>query len=334
MLKKLYVGIDIGKDSLVATLCMAAGEQIGKSESFSNDTAGFKNLIRFVKARSSNCKIHCITEATGVYGLKMVDYFLAKTNWTVSVLNPIQVKNFIKSQMGRTKTDHTDSFYMAQYGFAFNPRPFRPAPPEFRELESIMSAVFGCKTRARQAKNRLHHYQLRPHQNKEIVALMERQIAQDEKDIEIGLVAAESLAAKHPGIQKGIDLLCTIPGVGEYSAFFFLPRLVMLVPLFDDCRKFLSYCGLVPEEKQSGTSINFRPKLSRKGNPWLRSAAYYPALTAARINPAFKEIYEKCRQRGKTKKQAVIFCMGKILRTCWGVFRSGKPYDEQMVIRK
>ena len=52
-----------------------------------------------------------------------------------------------------------------------------------------------------------------------------------------------------------------------------------------------------------------------------------PTLVARRHNPAVKPFYEKLVAKGKPKKSALIACERKLLMICYGVVKSGKPFE-------
>lgn len=52
-MKKLSVGIDIGKETLVVALSIERERQIGKRADFANGSGGFKKLKGFVDAQKN-----------------------------------------------------------------------------------------------------------------------------------------------------------------------------------------------------------------------------------------------------------------------------------------
>lgn len=327
-MKKLSVGIDIGKEALVVALSMEREQQIGKRADFGNRTGGFKKLKGFVEAKQSGARVvHAISESTGVYGLRLVDFLLEKTDWKVSVINPFQIKSFRDSRLVKTKTDASDAFELAQFGLIYDPPGFIPQEPEFKELEQILGGMVALQKIRFQEENQMGAYLLRPIQNPATMRMKAERIKQVKLDIANHLKEAVRVASQRPEVRRHIDLLCTIPGIGEQTAVCLLPKLITLSPAMPDCRKLISYAGLVPEEKQSGTSVRGRTKMSKKGNVWLRRALYMATLTAVRYNPVIKTLYERNIKAGQPKRKAVVSCMPRLLRLAWGVFRHQRPFE-------
>jgi transposase len=69
-----------------------------------------------------------------------------------------------------------------------------------------------------------------------------------------------------------------------------------------------AYLGLVPIERQSGTSVKGRPRLSKAGDSRARATLYLPALVAARCNPHIRALYERLIANGKCKMAALGAC--------------------------
>ena len=86
--------------------------------------------------------------------------------------------------------------------------------------------------------------------------------------------------------------------------------------------------GLNPRQQQSGTSVDRATRISKIGNAVLRAALYMPALSALRYNPAIVALVTRLKSRGRLKpKQIVVAAMRKLLVLCFGVLKTGKPFD-------
>jgi transposase len=90
----------------------------------------------------------------------------------------------------------------------------------------------------------------------------------------------------------------------------------------------VAYAGLNPRLYQSGTSINRITSISKIGNAVLRTALYMPAMSAMRYNPAIVALVTRLKAQGRLKpKQIVVAAMRKLLVLCFGVLKTGKPFD-------
>ena len=90
----------------------------------------------------------------------------------------------------------------------------------------------------------------------------------------------------------------------------------------------VAYAGLNPRQHQSGTSIDRATRISKIGNAVLRAALYMPALSAMRYNSAIVALVSRLKSRGRLKpKQIVVAAMRKLLVLCFGVLKTGRPFD-------
>src|SRR6478672_92853 len=90
----------------------------------------------------------------------------------------------------------------------------------------------------------------------------------------------------------------------------------------------VAYAGLNPRQHQSGTSIDRATRISKIGNAVLRAALYMPALSAMRYNSAIVALVTRLKSRGRLKpKQIVVAAMRKLLVLCFGVLKTGRPFD-------
>jgi len=109
-----YLGIDIAKNSHVASLLDENGKIIFKGFSFSNTQDGAKSLIDLIESKVTLSDVIVGMEATGHYWLSIYS-FLFEKNFTVHVINPIQTDGWRKgTEIRKRKTDTIDSVLIAE----------------------------------------------------------------------------------------------------------------------------------------------------------------------------------------------------------------------------
>ena len=132
---------------------------------------------------------------------------------------------------------------------------------------------------------------------------------------------------EHQEILTGLK---TILGIGNITA-------AMLVVLTDGFSKFetasqlCSYVGITPTTRESGSSVKGRPRISKVGNKKLRNLLFLCSFNACKHNKACRELYERIVNKGKSKKLALIAVANKLLKQCFAIAKSGRPYDESYV---
>ena len=113
-MNRLFVGIDVSKDSFSATGIDPKGN-VSFSLSAAMDKSGFSELM---KAMASRCKalsaVMTGMESTGCYHINLFS-FLSSKEVNAVVINPLLISNFAKLSLRKTKTDKKDSLIIARF---------------------------------------------------------------------------------------------------------------------------------------------------------------------------------------------------------------------------
>ena len=106
-----YLGIDVGKNTHVASMMDDNAKIIFKAFSFANSLDDAENLLQKIQPYKDNLEIGM--EATGHYWLSLYS-FLTDNNFVVHVVNPIQTDGWRKgTEIRKRKTDIIDSVLIA-----------------------------------------------------------------------------------------------------------------------------------------------------------------------------------------------------------------------------
>ncbi len=319
-----YLGIDISKAKL--DCCLLLTPERKRSKTVFNSTAGFAQLVAWLKHHlpdAAPCDIHAVMEGTGVYHQGAATA-LHDAGLLVSVANPAQARDFAKAMGLRTKTDAVDSFALAQYGLRVQPSAWRPPAPHARVLQALLARHTAVQEDVQRERNRLEKTlvaggvdAVRASLEKSLVFL-QQQLADIEREI-------NSHIDKHPDLKESSALLQSIPAVGPAVSRQMLECLHSKA--FRSAEQLAAYLGLVPVERQSGTSLLGRARLSKAGPAKVRSVLYMAAIVATRHNPHVKAQYEALLKRGKCKMAALGAAMRKLVHLCFGVWKSRQPYN-------
>jgi len=129
-------------------------------------------------------------------------------------------------------------------------------------------------------------------------------------------------------LRKEIENICTIPGIGELTAVIILAE-TNGFELIRSKRQLTSYAGLDVKEKQSGTSIKGKPRISKSGNRHLRKAMHLPALAAIRWDDNFRDLYARIVSKQGIKMKALVAVQRKLLEMVYTIFKNKCPYDKE-----
>ena len=130
-----------------------------------------------------------------------------------------------------------------------------------------------------------------------------------------------------------IDIICTLPGVGELTAVIVLAE-TNGFELIRNKRQLASYAGLDIKEKQSGTSIKGKPRISKKGNRSLRKAMHFPALVAVKWNETYKEDYARLVSKHGIKMKALVSIQRKLLELIYVIHKAKIEFDKEYESKK
>jgi len=314
------LGIDIAK--LKFNVCLINLEGKLRHKLFSNTAPGFEQLKQWLSKQRVE-RVHACLEATGTYG-EALALFLHEAGHTVSVINPAAIKAFAQSRLSRTKTDRVDAELIARFCLAQAPPSWTPPPPEVRELQALVRRLESLIEMRVMEENRLS--------SGITVGVVRESVEELLKHLNELIRRTEKLIGEHlnnhPRLKRQSELLDSIPGIAETTAAHLLSEIVD-ISQYRSARQVAAYAGLVPSERQSGTSVRGRTKLSKIGNARLRRALYFPAITALRCSPFFQQWAKGLQERGKSKMSVICAVMRKLVHLAYGVLKSGKPFDPE-----
>ena len=312
------LGIDVSKNTIDVSM---SGCNKVRARSFANSADGWRHLLAWLISQKIQ-RVHACLESTGRYSIGIASA-LYDAGHVVSIVNPAQIRDFARTKLGRNKTDGVDASHIREFCELFKPQPWAPASEAHRrlgELQTIRAGIIAGLTEWKNRKN----------------SGMIDAVAQSLADVTISHFTSQ-LSAVDEAITQTIDndsvlrrkrdLLLSISGVGETLAGVVLAEL----PGPDVLRSgaaVVAYAGLNPRLHQSGTSIDRMTRISKIGNAVLRAALYMPAMSAMQHNPAIVALVARLKSRGRLKpKQIVVAAMRKLLVLCFGVLKTGKPFD-------
>ncbi len=111
---KWFLGIDVSKETFDACCIPSHGERLFNL-SASMDRKGFEKLIKQLSTLS--IPRECVLvgmESTACYHINLYS-FLVSLDYSVMVINPLLISNFVKLQLRKTKTDKKDTYVIAQF---------------------------------------------------------------------------------------------------------------------------------------------------------------------------------------------------------------------------
>lgn len=318
-----YVGIDVSKAAFTVAYSSA---KTGRTRVFRNTAKGVHEFIQTISAGEH----HCVLEATGNYSALLV-YLLTEAGITVSLENPLKIKNFSRVMLSVVKTDEVDARLIALYGERMQPAPYRMRSKPILILKQKRTVLRQLKKQLTATRNLKGSMEALPVFDRKCKDTINKTIAFLERQVDVMEKELASLAESE--YRQQMSLLTSIKGVGVTLA----AALIIATggfTYFDNAKQLTRYLGLSPTYQRSGTSVNVKGRINRNGDSHLRSQLYVAAFSSLRCNAECKACFDRLRSNGKPGKVAVIAVANKLVRQAFAVVTQRKTYVDGFVSSK
>lgn len=326
---KQVLGIDVDQKYLVASLgrlMSTLQTDVFAQKNFANGPKGFSELVHWVQSLTDpEVEVLYVMEATGVYHEKLA-YYLDQNGYGVSVVLPNKISNYFRTLDMKSINDKSSSEAIALFGLERNLTRWKRPNPEFKKLRQLCRERDQVITQTTLIKNQLHAEQNEAEPNPASLSRMKKRLAlltkqKKEIQVEIGVFVKSEDSIKHR-----VDRLRTIPGVGMLTAATVLAE-TNGFELIRNKKQLTSYAGLDVREKQSGTSVKTKPRISKRGNRYLRKALYMPGLSVIRCQGKFKAVFTRLVSRHGVKMKAVVAIQRKLLELMYVIDKNESSYQ-------
>lgn len=312
-----HLGIDVAKAKLDCALRMADGKI--RHKVVPNHATGFAELRTWL-GKNGVASVHVCMEATGIYWEAVAEHLGPLSGYTVSVVNPAQIKAFGASQMVRTKTDKVDARLIAEFCCERRPLAWQPPTAAEQALRALVLRLDALQTMRLQESNRLEvaREAVRDGITKHLDWL--------DEEIKCLVSTIRDHIDADPTLRDKHKLLDSIPGLGERTIAVLLAFYASL-DRFANARQAVAFAGLDPRQHESGSSVKGKPRLSKIGHAFLRKALYMPAMVTLYKTDWGKVFRTRLADAGKPPKLIIGAMMRKLIHVAFGVLRSEKPFD-------
>lgn len=312
------IGIDISKEKFDACFSFNENEK-SVQDSYSYDEKGIR---LFLKEVQDDCI--CIMEATGVYHLRLA-YALYERRVSVSIVNPLSVKNFSRAVMCRTKTDKADARLLVEYARRMEITTWEPTPDNYIRIQQLYRSIEMFQQNIQQTENQIEAISHSPIYDSTLIVMLCKHIRQLQRRIGSLQKQLETLIGQEDG--RAIDNISSIPGVGKKTAIALLTATKGMHG-FKSYKQVSSYFGLCPRIYDSGKSVHGKAHICKMGMGWIRKLLYMCSISAIRCNKACVDLFERLREKGKPVKVAMIAVANKLLKQIFAIVKNNQAYSE------
>lgn len=323
-----FIGIDVSKKTLDAVFIF--NKEIDKSthQQFSNDDAGIKKLMNFVKKQkgvTTPNTLYCF-EHTGIYGRKLA-FTLTEKQCCVWIEMPVAILKSIGLQRG--KNDKVDAKRIAIYAMKNDEKARLWEAPRkevetLRQLlttrERLLNSLTSLKKPVKEFKQT---------GNNDLASIIEKSIKNSvkglEKDLEKIEQAMTEVISNDDTLTKLFSLVTSVTGVGKITTV----ELICFTnefKMYTEAKQLACYCGVAPFEHSSGSSVRGKTRISKMANTSLKTKLHLCAMVAIQHDPELKTYYERKVKEGKNKMLVINAVRNKLVHRITAVVKRQTPF--------
>jgi transposase len=324
-MKKIFVGIDISSKTL--DICLKI-DGIVHYFTIENES---KAIGAFFKKHIAEGSVVAM-ENTGRYNWTLFEV-LAKLDLSVYVLSPLHLKKSLG--LSRGKNDRIDSLRICNYIEKYQQESalWKPSSLAIRKLKILLTERESRVRMKGQLARQQHDYKLMKSLeldkellklNKKLIEAIDIQVKKIECDI-------EKCIMDNCDLKKNAQLIRSVPGVGKVVCWTMLARTEGFTTITDP-RKMACYCGVVPFDHQSGTSIRYNARVSVFADKGLKSLLHLAAMSAIRLNNELRIYYRRKVEEGKNKMSVLNAIRNKIIHRIFAVIKNQTMYKNDLLL--
>lgn len=329
-MKKVFIGIDFSKLKFDAAIYLADKKTIIETEVFDNEESGFKLFLKWVNKQSQYSKAEALFcgEHTGNYSIGLTA-FLCKEGMDFWLVSGLEMK--LTQGIKRSKTDKVDACNIAEHAYRYQDKAVLFKLPS-KELEAIsdllsyrarlLKVMLALTVSAKEMKrvkdnDSCNHIFAESHA---YAAKIKKSIADCEKRIKM-------LVSQNVELKTNYDLVTSVAGIGMINAALILVATGNFT-LFNNPRQFGCYCGVVPFEHNSGSSVRGKTRVSKMANKEIKATLGMAVLNCMRYDPVLKDYYQRKKNEGKNKILVRNNMKNKLIHIIFAVVKTGKKYEK------
>lgn len=216
-----------------------------------------------------------------------------------------KVRNFAKATGKFAKTDKLDAKILSDYASVLKPK----SDDQFISKE--LQVLKDLQIRKRQLLTDITKERSRLDKNisMDLIKSIKRHITWLKQELKLVQNGIDSFIAGHEDIKAQVDLITSIPGVGQTTASVVLTDMPELHTISD--KQAAALAGLAPMNKDSGTKSGKR--FITGGRASVRTSLYMATVASIRSNYLITNFYQRLRAKGKPAKVAIVAAMHKLL---------------------
>jgi len=329
-LLKQNVGVDISKDSFVATFAIMLQGQIienKRTRNFRNTTKGIAEFIEWVnKLKNPALDLHVTMEATGVYYEELAYTLCELDNIIVHVLLPNIAKKYFESLNVKIKTDKVDSKILGQMGLERFLKPWVLSSKIYRNLRTLSREKGQLVKESTMVKNQLHAETHTAEPLKRTITRFKNRIKYLAKQIKSIEQDIDKVLASDNFVSDKVKKIETVPGISTATIVGIIAETGGFVNI-KSIKQLTSYSGYDVSIQESG-KWKGKSSISKKGNSHIRRLMHMPTLSSIRSSKNHKSTYNRIIENKEYKMIGVVAMQRKLLGLIYTLWKNDSEYIE------
>jgi transposase len=319
------IGIDVSKATLQVYIPIK-DENISIDNSLKSIKALYSKLKKYYKKESKD--LIFVFEPTGTYS-SVLKHFCADKDITAFIVNPRQSANFAKALDNRSKSDIIDAEMLSK--MAMMARSDDIAVPVIDEVQETLKEMLTLYKLLQKQRTALSNH-LEALEAKKRITLITKKVHKEVKRMkqqEEELVDEMlTLINADEKLSRDLKNITSFVGIGDLAGIALL-HLFISYPEANR-QQISALSGLDPIETTSGTSLNRRSRISKRGNSIYRSILFMPVLVSTRLNPHMKAFYDRLKANNKHSTVAHIAVMRKMILITHSLYKTNQIFDSEL----
>jgi transposase len=338
-----YIGLDLHKKSIFATVLGEEGKILQRTKIGS----GRDDICYYLKSQGPKEELSVAMEAS--YNWQYFYRIVEDIADNIVLAHPLKTRIIGEAKIKTDKIDSRALAYMLKADML--PAAYVPKKETMEDKMLLRSRISLVRIRT-QIKNKIHAVIDRNRDSysglgnlSDIFGKTGRQIL---KDTKIGLVDHKIITGyldlidevnkkikdlevqinKRSLEDSDIDLLKTMPGVGNFTAFLVKSE-IDNIKRFASKEKLCCYAGLVPSTHGTADKL-YHGRIIKQGNKFLRWALTEAAQVSIRYSEYFRYYYNKVRTK-KNANSATIAVARRMLEIIYAMLKEKRAYIEKAV---
>lgn len=326
---KQFIGIDVSKETL--DLSVVINGNAVSHYCVLNNTREIKSVVnKIMKTFGGSYEetIFCM-EHTGLYNLPLVKWLQAN-GYKIWLESGVHIKKTLG--LVRGKSDKVDSFRIAMFAYTNRHHLKLWVPP--RKIVERLGALLSQRQRMMKARKQLAtaNREQKLFIDKEImhslnvytnraVSVIDKQVKSIEKEI-------LSLIKEDERLKQMYNIITSVNGIGLIIAVHILVTTNEFISI-NDPKKYACYCGVVPFEHTSGSSIRGKNRVSHMANKTIKTLLHLAAVSVIRMPGELQDYYIRKVSEGKNKMCALNAIRNKLILRVFACVNQNRLYEKE-----